>query len=254
VSPESTPDATRTRNGGELCLAICSATRVASAALLEGDKLVVEHAAETDRHQAECLLPLIDRVLTESGVHVEELAGIGLSIGPGSFTSLRIGVATVKGLVFGTRVKVIPVSTLQALAAATGVAPDPAMLIVGSLNAQRGEVYAASFGGSGEGFAPREDVLPERVYTPDELAELLPAACLICGDGAVIVAERLRELRGDDIHCAIDEGLEPSAASIGRLALARLAAGEAVEAGALAPRYVRRAEAEVTRTSLRFEP
>ncbi|MCH7600588.1 MAG: tRNA (adenosine(37)-N6)-threonylcarbamoyltransferase complex dimerization subunit type 1 TsaB [Myxococcales bacterium] len=239
------------KGGGELCLALCSATRIASVALLAGDKLVVEHAAETDRHQAESLLPLIDRVLQESEIRIDDLAAIALSIGPGSFTNLRIGVATVKGLVLGTRVKVIPISTLQALAEASS---DTAAVVVGALNAQRGEVYAAGFAGSDQGFAPREDVLPELVYSADELAERLPSGCRIVGDGALIVAERLRELRSDEIRCSLDEVLEPSASSIGRLALSHLAAGKDVAASALAPRYVRRAEAEVSRTAERFEP
>lgn len=244
------------RSGG-LCLALCSATRVASVALLEADKPVIEHAAESDRHQAESLLPLIDRVLRDADVRVDDLAGIALSIGPGSFTSLRIGVATVKGLVFGTAIPVFPVSTLRALAEASDRANAFDALdapIVGLLNAQRGEVYAAGFAGRGGGFAPRDDVLPELVYNADELAKRLPSGCRVVGEGVAIVAERLRELRGDDIHYSSDAGREPSAGSIGRLAVAQLAAGHGVEAADLAPRYVRRAEAEVTRISERFEP
>jgi tRNA threonylcarbamoyladenosine biosynthesis protein TsaB len=237
-----------------LCLALCSATRIASVALLEADNLVIEHTAETDRHQAESLLPLIDRALRDVDVRIDDLAGIGLSIGPGSFTSLRIGVATVKGLVFRTALPVIPVSTLQALAEASAQAKETEAPIVALLNAQRGEVYGAGFAGLEGGFAPREDVLPELVYNADELAERLPSGCRVVGEGVAIVAERLCELRGDEVSCIADACLEPSAASIGRLAAARLAAGECVAAADLAPRYVRRAEAEVTRTSERFEP
>jgi tRNA threonylcarbamoyladenosine biosynthesis protein TsaB len=241
------------RSGG-LCLALCSATRIASAALFEGDKLVIEHTAEADRQQAESLLPLIDRVLRDADARFGDLAGIGLSIGPGSFTSLRIGVATVKGLVFGTSMPVIPISTLQALAEASAPAKDPQAPIVGLLNAQRGEVYAAGFAGRDGAFAPREDVLPELVYAAEELAERLPSDCLVVGEGTAIVGERLRELRGDDLVCISDACLEPTAASIGRLAVARLAGGDHVAIADLAPRYVRRAEAEVIRISQRFEP
>ncbi len=243
-----------TAKPGGLCLALCSATRIASAALFEGDKLVIQHTAETDRQQAETLLPLIDRVLRDGEARIDDLAGIGLSIGPGSFTSLRIGVATVKGLAFGTGLAVIPVSTLQALAEASGHAREPEAPIVGLLNAQRGEVYGAGFAGRDGGFVPRDDVLPELVYSADELAARLPRGCHLVGEGVAIVGERLLELRGDEIGCSEDVGLEPSAASIGRLAVARLAAGDRVAAEDLAPRYVRRAEAEVTRTRERFEP
>lgn len=243
---------------GKLCLALCSATRVASVALLAGGELVVEHAAATDRHQAESLLPLIDRVLRDAELRIEDLDAIAVSIGPGSFTSLRIGVATVKGLAFGTRLdqdrNIIPVSTLQALVCVGASDGEPATLLVGTLDAQRGEVYAAGFAGSDSDFAPRGDVLPELVYSADELAARLPSGCRVVGSGASIVEERLRELRGDEVRCTLDEGLEPTAASIGRLAQAQIAAGKGVSAAALAPRYVRRAEAEVTRTAERFEP
>jgi len=253
VSPAPAASERDERNPSRLCLALCSATRMASVALFKDDVLVVEHTADTDRQQAESLLPLIDRVLHDGEIRIEDLAAIGLSIGPGSFTSLRIGVATVKGLVFGTRIEIVPVSTLQALAEASAGVGEPGTPIVGSLNAQRGEVYAACFSGADRDIAALEDVLPELVYSADELAERLPAGCRVVGDGALVVSERLRELRGDEVVCCLTAGLEPRASSIGRLAVVQLAAGRSVSAGSLAPRYVRRAEAEVTRTSLRFE-
>ncbi len=222
--------------------------------MFEGDTLVVEHAVETDRQQAESLLPLVDKVLRETDTRVEDLAAIGLSIGPGSFTSLRIGVATVKGLAFGSSLPVVGVSTLQALAEASACTGDTEAPIVAMLNAQRGEVYAAGFDGSQGSFAPREDVLPELVYNADELAAQLPPGCRAVGAGTVVVSERLRELRGDDVRCVENTGQEPCAASIGRLAVASLAAGGGGPVATLMPRYVRRAEAEVTRTRERFEP
>lgn len=242
---------------GNLCLALCSATRTASAALLDGDRVVVEHSAVADRHQAESLLPLVDRVLVDTSTKLGDLACIGLSIGPGSFTSLRIGVATVKGLVYGTELPVVAVSTLQAIveAAAGGLAPvSRTAAIIGTLNAQRGEVYAAAFAGSEHAFAPREDVLPELVYDASELASHLPAGCVLVGEGAAIVAEDLRAERGDEISFVEDKALEPTASSIGRLAVAQWQRSGGALAADLAPRYVRRAEAEVTRTAERFEP
>ncbi|MCP4036197.1 MAG: tRNA (adenosine(37)-N6)-threonylcarbamoyltransferase complex dimerization subunit type 1 TsaB [bacterium] len=230
-------------------LSLCSASRIASVALLDAEKVVVEHAEQSSRHQAESLLPLVDRVLVETGVRVEALTGIGVSIGPGSFTSLRIGVATVKGLLFGTQKTVAPVSTLQALALAAGRGDGP---VIATLDAQRGEVYAAAFD-AGD-FAARDDVLPELVYTADELAEKLPGGCRIVGEGAAIVGDRLRQRRGADAFVIEPEPAQPSAAQIGVLALAALAAGGGQSAAELVPRYVRRAEAEVTRTAERFEP
>ena len=242
---------------GNLCLALCSATRTASVALLEGSRVLVEHAAIADRHQAESLLPLVDRVLQDAGKKIDSLSCIGISIGPGSFTSLRIGVATVKGLVYGTDIPVVPVSTLQAIAEAAHAdlpTSHPDAAIIGTLNAQRGEVYAAAFAGAGGAFAAREDVLPELVYDADELASRLPTGCILAGEGTGVVAEALRAKRGDDLHYIEDRALEPTAQSVGRLAWAARTTTGGIQAHALAPRYVRRAEAEVTRTAERFEP
>ena len=227
-------------------LALCSASRTASVALLDADGVVFECAAESARHQAERLLPLVDRVLVETGTRVEALAGIGLSIGPGSFTSLRIGVATTKGLLFGIDKPVVPVSTLQALALAAGPGVEP---IVATLDAQRGEVYAAAFDGSD--FEVREDVLAERVYTADELSERLREGCRIVGAGAAVVGARL-QARRPSMQIQSLPG-EPGAAQIGALAVVALSAGHCLAAAELTPRYVRRAEAEVTRTAERFE-
>ncbi len=232
-------------------LALCSASRIASAALLEGDKVVVEHAATTSRQQAESLLPLVDRVLVDGGTTIESLGAIAVSLGPGSFTSLRIGVATVKGLVFGLDVPVIGISTLQALALAAGPGDAP---VIAALDAQRGEVYAAAFDVTADGATPRDDLLPELVYTADELADRLAGPLRIVGEGAAIVGDRLRERLGSNAIALEPELAEASASHIGRLAALRLAAGEGGDAASLAPRYVRRAEAEVTRTRERFEP
>ncbi|MDP6978312.1 MAG: tRNA (adenosine(37)-N6)-threonylcarbamoyltransferase complex dimerization subunit type 1 TsaB [Myxococcota bacterium] len=231
-------------------LALCSASRIASAALLEGDKIIVEHTAPTSRQQAESLLPLVDRVLVDSETSIESLAGIGVSLGPGSFTSLRIGVATVKGLVFGLDTPVVGVSTLQALALASGAGNEP---VVAALDAQRAEVYAAAFDTSQPSVPALEAVLPQLVYTADELANQLQGPLRLVGEGAAIVGDRLRERLGSKAIQLEPEPAEASAAQIGRLAAMRLAAGEGGSAADLAPHYVRRAEAEVTRTRERFE-
>jgi tRNA threonylcarbamoyladenosine biosynthesis protein TsaB len=234
-----------------LRLAICSATRTASVALFDAEALVGERSAATDRHQAESLLPLIDAVLREAGVQASGIAGYALCIGPGSFTSLRIGLSTLKGLAFGTDVPVVPVSSLQALAAEAQ--SDAGRPLVAMLDAQRGEVYAAAFSDRAQEWAPREDILPERVYDAEELAERIPATSVLVGQGAAIVVEALQERLGDEIMIDPGGSQEPRAHAVGRLGVPRLLAGKGVDAAGLAPRYVRRAEAEVTRTAKRFE-
>ena len=101
---------------GALCLAIESATPAASVALMRDETVLAEEQGPSGQHHSENLLPMVDRVLTGSGVSLPDLDFFAISIGPGAFTSLRIGLATLKGLAFGRDQRVAPVSTLQALA------------------------------------------------------------------------------------------------------------------------------------------
>jgi tRNA threonylcarbamoyladenosine biosynthesis protein TsaB len=224
-----------------LLLAVETATAAPSVALWRGDALLAERAAHPGRATAEALLPAIDALLADAGVALTAVEGFAVSIGPGSFTGLRIGVATVKGLAFGTGRRAAPVSTLAALAAhARGPGPVAAVL-----DARRGEVYAAGFANGAAA-----DWLTEGVIPISALAARLPAGCRVVGEGASLCAEALS---GADVALAPPPYPETTARHVAALA-ARAWPGAAVAAGDLAPRYLRRAEAEVKRTGHRFEP
>jgi tRNA threonylcarbamoyladenosine biosynthesis protein TsaB len=201
---------------------------------------------------AETLLPTIDALLGSTGVGLDALDGFAVSAGPGSFTSLRVGVATVKGLAFGGRQPVAAVSTLAALAR-VAFDPDPGgeTRVVPMLDARRGEIYAAVY--EHEAGQVRECVA-EGVYTPDDLCRLVTAPCVVVGEGAGIGAQRLVECLGPEVAVVPPPLGEAHARHVGLLGTRQLAAGQAVSADALVPRYVRRAEAEVQRTGERFEP
>jgi tRNA threonylcarbamoyladenosine biosynthesis protein TsaB len=228
-----------------LLLAIESATSALSVALLRGRILLDEqHAAPG--HAAETLLPAIDNLLSRAGVKVSELEAFAVSIGPGSFTSLRVGIATVKGLALGRDCPVAPVPTLAALAR---VANTGNALVVPMLDARRGEVYAAAYTAG----ANPELVVEAGVYLPEELAARLEPPCVLVGEGVAIVGEAIRaQLEGGVALLPAEAGI-PQARWVGALGAAQLARGESVPAGTLAPHYLRRAEAEVKRTGERFE-
>ena len=166
------------------------------------------------------------------------------SVGPGSFTSLRIGIATLKGLAFGTACPVAPVPTLEALAlAADRVEGRGAETVVPVLDARRGEVYAVAPG-----------FVPEGVYTPEELASRLHGTCVVVGEGVAVCGLALRRRLGPEVRLVPPPAGVPAARHVGTLGAGMLAAGGGVDVAALVPRYVRRAEAEVKRTGWRFEP
>jgi tRNA threonylcarbamoyladenosine biosynthesis protein TsaB len=228
---------------GGLLLAVETATPLTSVALLEGDTLVCEVEGERGRPTAEVLLPAIDALFAGSGATLAQVEAFGVSIGPGSFTSLRIGLATLKGLAFGSPRLAVGVPTLAALALGAPEGEGPA---VAMLDARRDEVYAGCSGGEGG----REE-LPSSVYRADELAALLPPACRLVGEGAGILGERLVEALGPAVQVFPD--VEPRAVHVGRLAAAAWLRGEGEDPAGLVPRYLRRAQAEVVRTGQALE-
>jgi tRNA threonylcarbamoyladenosine biosynthesis protein TsaB len=230
----------------EALLALETATAPGSVALLAGGGLALERVLPTGAATAETLLPAIDALLGTAGVPLAAVRGFAVSIGPGSFTGLRIGVATLKGLAFGAPQPVAAVPTLAALALRAAPGPGP---VIALLDARRGEVYAAGYADPGR---LEPDALPEGLYGAAELAARLPPICRLVGDGVAVCGEAIRRGRG---AAAIPAGGElPRALDVARLARALLARGVAWTAADLVPRYVRRAEAEVKRTGLATEP
>ena len=239
-------------------LAVESATVRASVAVVDRDSRVLEEAAtQGGRNHSETLLPLIDSVLSQAGLALEDLAAIAVSTGPGAFTSLRIGVATVKGLCFGDGPPVVAIPTLAALAM-TGqeaIQDLAGRCLIPALDARREEVYAAAYV-SGEGSdsgARLQPILEASVFRSEELAAALPQGGWIVGEGAEVVRKGLEEHAPGLFESITGAACQPEARSVGRLGWQALEAGEQMDASVLIPRYVRRAEAEVQRTAQRFE-
>jgi tRNA threonylcarbamoyladenosine biosynthesis protein TsaB len=225
-----------------LNLALETASSYASVALLEGERLIAEVGASGARPHSARVLPAIHSLLELAGASVSDLGGYAVSVGPGSFTGLRVGVATVKGLAFGDAAPVAAVSTLAALASSAIVSDLP---VLACLDARRGEVYAAAWS------ANREVLVPEGVYGAAALAEQLPGRCVLVGCAG---EEPVLEGLAAQLPVTLAPPQPLRAWWVGVLGARLLAAGEGVPASELAPRYVRRAEAEVRRTGLRFEP
>ena len=237
-------------------LAVESATVRASVAVVDKDsRVLAEASSEGARHHSETLLPLIDSVLSEARLSLEDLAGIAVSTGPGAFTSLRIGVATVKGLCFGEGPPVVAVPTLAALAL-TGheaIGDLPGRCLIPTLDARREEVYAAGYIAGQASDARLQRILEASVFRSEELAAVLPQGGCLVGEGAEVVREGLQKHAPGLFDAATGAACQPEARSVGRLGWQALRAGEQMDASGLIPRYVRRAEAEVQRTAQRFE-
>ena len=145
-----------------LLLSIESATRVMSVAVLDGESLLAEITTFDERVHSERLLPAVDQLLRVADLSLDEIETFAVSIGPGSFTGLRIGLATVKGLALGSDRLVAAVPTLAALTVAAAGAVGP---VAALLDARRDEVYAACLEGPGDLRTPR---IADAVFTIKE--------------------------------------------------------------------------------------
>jgi len=229
-----------------LILALEAATVTLSVALLRGEDLVEEVSAP-EGPAAKTLLPAVDRLLSLAGVALGDLDAFAISIGPGSFTSLRVGIATVKGLAFESDLPIAPVSTLAALALAAGPTDR---LVVPMLDARRGEFYAAAYAGTSR----REVGLPEGVYTPEALCARIRPPCVLVGEGATLCGEAIAAALGEGVAVLQPPEGNARARHVGALGVEQLARGSWVSAEQLVPHYLRRAEAEGKRLGERYEP
>ena len=215
-------------------LAIETSTLAGGAALAEGDAIVGEYTLNVRVTHSERVMAAVDRLLADAGWRPSDLDGLAVSIGPGSFTGLRIGVSTAKGLGMSLGLPIAPVSTLDALAAGL---PFAALPVCPVLDARKGEVYASLYRWTGDGFRREWDYL---ALAPAELARRLAEPVILCGDGVAKIESPLAR------RAPATRRL-PSPACVAQLGRAMLAAGGGVAAADLAPLYLRPSEAELRR-------
>jgi len=219
-------------------LGVESATLSGGVALLDDDRLLGEITLNIAITHSERLMSAVDRLLADCGLAPADLDGLAVSVGPGSFTGLRVGLATVKALAMALELPVAPVPTLDALAARLPFADAPVCPI---LDARKGEVYLSLYRWSGDAMAREWDYL---ALAPEAAAARLVEPVILLGDGIEACRPWLQRL-GDGARVAPAAQRLPSAAVVAELGRALLAAGEGVGAEALAPLYLRPSEAEL---------
>jgi tRNA threonylcarbamoyladenosine biosynthesis protein TsaB len=220
-------------------LALSTSTPRGSAALLDGERLLAAAAYDDLRGHAERIFAAIDEVLAAAGVPRGAVDALGCDVGPGSFTGVRVAVASAKGIALALGAPAVGVGSLEAMAAAAFAGPAaPGDLVIPVIDARKGELFLAAYDAPGASPRVPPRHLP-RAEVPAALAALGPAARLvIVGE----VAEELPELRP---HRARGPGLDfPDAAWIGRVAALRLAAAAPPDLALLEPLYVRAPDAK----------
>ncbi len=229
---------------GEYLLAVETSTTTSSVAIVSSEGVRVEITLGLTPSHSDSILGAIDHALAQVSLRVSDLAGLAVSVGPGSFTGLRIGLATVKGLAEAHPLPIVAVSSLEALAMN---APAGEMRVCPALDARKGEIYAALYAWEAEAGGWRT-LVGEGAYAPDALAKKLHDAggdVLLLGDGAVVYRTSLMSKLGEHARFAQGPANQTRAAWVGWLGLDRLAAGRTEDPLTLVPRYLRQSEAEL---------
>lgn len=224
-----------------IILALDTSSIVATAALMENDKLIGEYVINHKRTHSQKLMPMIEALMKSCEIHMEDIDVIAVAKGPGSFTGLRIGVATAKGLAHAMNIPVVGISTLDALAFNL---PYCEGLICPILDARRNQVYT--------GVYKWDDGMLHRIEEPmarslEELIERLAErseSVLFVGDGLDKHMEQLRKALTNRVMTPPNSVKMPRASSVAELALQRVKEGKVESFYTLMPEYLRKSEAE----------
>jgi tRNA threonylcarbamoyladenosine biosynthesis protein TsaB len=221
-------------------LAVETATAWQSVALLDGERVVARQDQDAAGSHAKLLLPAIDRLFSVAGFLPTQLDGLVVSIGPGSFTGLRVGLSTVLGIRTITQLPLAVVPTLEGMAWNLREASLPICPVITS---RRGEVYWAQFHWRGKDRLER--LVPEQVGGADALGKQLNGPVVIYGEGwesekAAITANAAPMV----VFTEAPAAGRPSAVSVGLAGLVLLSRGEVAGLG-VGPFYVQRPEAEL---------
>jgi tRNA threonylcarbamoyladenosine biosynthesis protein TsaB len=219
-------------------LALETTEAIASVAALDDAKLLSELRLDGKQRSAQSLAPALKTLLEQVRWKPGDVELVAVSIGPGSFTGLRIGVTTAKTFAYAAKAGILGISTLEAIAAAAPADVESLRVVI---DAQRGDVVAGSFRRGDDGsFQPLDE--PQLVQAEAWLHGL-PRGTVVSGPVLGKLAGRIPP----GIRVLGPECGTPTAAAIGRLAARHHAAGRRDDLWTLAPRYSRRSAAEEKR-------
>ncbi len=228
-------------------LAIDTSTSFASIAVAVDEQIVAESLVNTNRTLSARLVPEIERLLATAGLAISDIDLFASSIGPGSFTGVRGGVATIQGLALAVGRPCAGFSSLAMLAMNFTLTTT---LICPLLDARKSEVYAALYDCSSPLPSPRiyDCVLPPATLL-DQLADMTGERIIFVGDGAVRYHDQIAERLGDQAVFAPFPLNSPHSANGILLAMHSFSRNELLEPSQLLPVYLRASDAEINNSS-----
>ena len=220
-------------------LAVDTATKSCSVAVTEKQTVLAELTNTNGQTHSIHLLDMIHAVIQTAGLTAAALDGFAVTKGPGSFTGLRIGISTIKGLAVAVNKPVVGISSLETLAQQAGSGSD---LICPLIDARKGEVYYAAYRFSVDGLKIEKR---EMVSAPDEVVKDICEPCIFVGSGAILYRELIADKLGDFARFAAQSQHIIRASTVARLSLKPFEDGHIGEVAEFVPHYIRKSDAEL---------
>jgi len=221
-------------------LAVETSTMLGGVAIADENGLIAEIRLNVKSTHSERMMTSIDHILRLSGMTLAQIDVFAVAAGPGSFTGLRIGLSTVKGLCYASGRPLVLVSSLEAFAWNFAYSAYPLCLM---FDARKGEVYAAGYRWEeGGGFT---QVLHDCAARPEDLLRAVHGPVIIAGEGAALYRERIISAIGERALFAPPPKMVPSPSNVAMLGLQKALRKEFTDAVDAEPYYIRKSEAEM---------
>jgi len=222
-------------------LALDTSSMVASVAVVDESKLLGEITFNYKKQHSTILLPMIDKLLKSLEIQITEVDAIACASGPGSFTGLRIGAATAKGLCHGANKPIIGIPTLDGLAFNLAYSRG---IICPIMDALRDNVYTSIYRWEGDGLFKVQDYMAVHIDEIIEKLKVFNEKVIFLGDGVPVHEEKIKDELSINASFAPVHLNMQKASSIGALALRRLQKGDLDDYLSFAPFYLRKSQAE----------
>jgi tRNA threonylcarbamoyladenosine biosynthesis protein TsaB len=224
-------------------LAADTATPSLSVAVTDGGEVRAEITVRRRQTHTRTLMRQLEAVLELAGVELAELDGLAAVAGPGSFTGLRIGLSTVKGIAMGLGKPAVGVSALEGLARQL---PGVSGSIHALIDARKGQVYRGMFRWEGDRLT---ELAEPSVLGPEAAAAELRPGSILVGDGARLYGEAMTRWTGSPFRVAPSGVHTLRASTAARMAREKMAAGAPCDPAGLLPQYLRPSDAELARAA-----
>lgn len=220
-------------------LAVDTATTSCSVAVFDNETMLSESTLVRQQTHSKHLMEMIDYVVGLAGIATTELDGFAVTIGPGTFTGLRIGLSSIKGLAMASRKPVVGVSSLDALAMQ---ATPTFYLICPLIDARRGEVYFSRYRFH-KGRLNKE--MDDAVLSPEDVVENVTEPCVFVGNGALTYRKTMQNLVDKELYFSPSYQSVIRASTVAHLSMSKFKSGETNDVGMLVPHYIRIPDAEL---------